>query len=136
MVTTALATRRELNGERKHAMNLKPLGDRIIVKQDEAQETTAGGLYIAAESKEKPQSGVVLAVGEGKVNNEGEHLPMPVKAGDHVLYGKYGGTEVDVEGEKVLILRADDIYPQDWCKQHPAVSVPNAHIRKIGPVRP
>ena len=110
MVTTALATRRELNGERKHAMNLKPLGDRIIVKQDEAQETTAGGLYIAAESKEKTQSGVVLAVGEGKVNNEGEHLPMPVKAGDHVLYGKYGGTEVDVEGEKVLILRADDIY--------------------------
>ena len=104
MVTTALATKRELNGERK------PLGDRIIVKQDEAQETTAGGLYIAAESKEKPQSGVVLAVGEGKVNNEGEHLPMPVKAGDHVLYGKYGGTEVDVEGEKVLILRADDIY--------------------------
>ena len=67
MVTTALATKRELNGERKHAMNLKPLGDRIIVKQDEAQETTAGGLYIAAESKEKPQSGVVLAVGEGKV---------------------------------------------------------------------
>lgn len=60
-------------------MNLKPLGDRIIVKQDEAQETTAGGLYIAAESKEKPQSGVVLAVGEGKVNNEGEHLPMPVR---------------------------------------------------------
>lgn len=110
MVTTALVTKRELNGERKHAMNLKPLGDRIIVKQDEAQETTAGGLYIAAESKEKPQSGVVLAVGEGKVNNEGEHLPMPVKAGDHVLYGKYGGTEVDVEGEKVLTLRADDIY--------------------------
>ena len=106
MVTTALVTKRELNGERKHAMNLKPLGDRIIVKQDEAQETTAGGLYIAAESKEKPQSGVVLAVGEGKVNNEGEHLPMPVKAGDHVLYG----TEVDVEGEKVLFLRADDIY--------------------------
>ena len=68
MVTTALATKRELNGERKHAMNLKPLGDRIIVKQDEAQETTAGGLYIAAESKEKPQSGVVLAVGEGKVS--------------------------------------------------------------------
>ena len=72
-------------------MNLKPLGDRIVVKQDEAQETTAGGLYIAAESKEK-------------------HLTMPVKVGDRVLYGKYGGTEVDVDGEKVLILRADDIY--------------------------
>ena len=86
-------------------MNLKPLGDRIVVKQDEAQETTAGGLYIAAESKEKPQTGVVLAVGEGKVNNEGKHLPMPVKVGDRVLYGKYGGTEVDVDGEKVLILR-------------------------------
>lgn len=91
-------------------MNLKPLGDRIVVKQDEAQETTAGGLYIAAESKEKPQTGVVLAVGQGKVNSEGKHLPMPVEVGDRVLYGKYGGTEVDVDGEKVLILRADDIY--------------------------
>ena len=78
-------------------MNLKPLGDRIIVKQDEAQETTAGGLYIAPDSKEKPQTGVVLAVGEGRINNKGQHLPMPVK-------------EVDVDGEAVLILRADDIY--------------------------
>lgn len=91
-------------------MNLKPIGDRIIVKQDEAQETTAGGLYISADSKEKPQTGVVLAVGQGKVNNKGEHLPMPVKEGDRVLYGKYGGTEVDLDGEKVLILRADDVY--------------------------
>lgn len=91
-------------------MNLKPLGDRIIVKQDEAQETTAGGLYIAPDSKEKPQTGTVLAVGEGRINNKGQHLPMPVKPGDRVLYGKYGGTEVDVDGEAVLILRADDIY--------------------------
>ena len=91
-------------------MNLKPLGDRIIVKQDEAQETTAGGLYISPDSKEKPQTGVVLAVGEGRINNKGQHLPMPVKEGDRVLYGKYGGTEVDVDGEAVLILRADDIY--------------------------
>ena len=91
-------------------MNLKPLGDRIIVKQDEAQETTAGGLYIAPDSKEKPQTGVVLAVGEGRINNKGQHLPMPVKEGDRVLYGKYGGTEVDVDGEAVLILRADDMY--------------------------
>ena len=91
-------------------MNLKPLGDRIIVKQDEAQETTAGGLYIAPDSKEKPRTGVVLAVGEGRINNKGQHLPMPVKEGDRVLYGKYGGTEVDVDGEAVLILRADDIY--------------------------
>ena len=91
-------------------MNLKPLGYRIIVKQDEAQETTAGGLYIAPDSKEKPQTCVVLAVGEGRINNKGQHLPMPVKEGDRVLYGKYGGTEVDVDGEAVLILRADDIY--------------------------
>jgi len=91
-------------------MNLKPIGDRIIVKQDEAEETTAGGLYISSESKEKPQTGTVLAVGEGKVNNEGKNLPMPVKVGDRVLYGKYGGTEVVAEGETVLILRADDIY--------------------------
>ena len=91
-------------------MNLKPLGDRVIVKQDEAEETTAGGLILAHDAKEKPQSGVVLAVGEGKVNNEGEHLPMPVKAGDHVLYGKYGGTEVKVNGEEVMILRSEDIY--------------------------
>ena len=91
-------------------MNLKPLGDRIIVKQDEAQETTAGGLFIAPDSKETPQTGVVLAVGEGRINNKGQHLPMPVKEGDRVLYGKYGGTEVDVDGEAVLILRADDIY--------------------------
>lgn len=91
-------------------MNLKPVGDRIIVKQDEAEETTAGGLYISSESKEKPQTGVVLAVGEGKLNNNGEHLPMPVKEGDRVLYGKYGGTEVTTDGETVLILRADDIY--------------------------
>lgn len=74
------------------------------------RKTTAGGLYIAPGSKEKPQTGVVLAVGEGRINNKGQHLPMPVKEGDRVLYGKYGGTEVDVDGEAVLILRADDIY--------------------------
>ena len=91
-------------------MNLKPLGDRIIVKQDEAQETTAGGLYIAPDSKEKPQTGVVLAVGEGKLDKDGNLVPVPVKVGDKVIYGKYGGTEITVDGEDVLILRADDIY--------------------------
>ena len=91
-------------------MNLKPIGDRIIVKQDEAEETTAGGLVLASSNKEKPTSGVVLAVGEGKINDKGEHLPMPVKVGDKVLYAKYGGTEVTVDGEKVMILRADDIF--------------------------
>jgi chaperonin GroES len=91
-------------------MNLKPLGDRVIVKRDEAETTTAGGLLIASANKEKPQSGVVLAVGEGKHDDNGNLIPMPVKEGDHVLYGKYGGNEVTVDGEEVLILRAEDIY--------------------------
>ncbi|MEG0476921.1 MAG: co-chaperone GroES [Raoultibacter sp.] len=91
-------------------MNLKPVGDRVIVKQDEAEETTASGLYLATEAKEKPQSGTVLAVGGGKIGKDGKALPMPVKEGDRIIYGKFGGTEVDADGESVLILRADDIY--------------------------
>lgn len=91
-------------------MNLKPLGDRVIIKQDEAEEKTASGLYLASEAKEKPQTGTVLAVGEGKLDKDGKYLPMPVKEGDKVLYGKYGGTEVTVDGEEVMILRADDLY--------------------------
>ena len=91
-------------------MNLKPLGDRVIIKQDEAEEKTAGGLILAHDAKEKPQSGTVLAVGEGKLDKDGNLVPVPVKVGDKVVYGKYGGTEINVEGEDVLILRADDLY--------------------------
>ena len=91
-------------------MNLKPLGDRVIVKRDEAETTIASGLILASTSKEKPQSGIVLAVGEGKLDKDGNLIPMPVKEGDRVLYGKYGGTEITVEGEEVLILRADDLF--------------------------
>lgn len=91
-------------------MNLKPLGDRVIVKADEAEETTASGLYLATEAKEKPQSGTVLAVGDGKMDRDGNMVPVPVKAGDKVVYGKYGGTEIHVDGEDVLILRADDLF--------------------------
>ncbi len=91
-------------------MNLKPLGDRVIVKADEAEETTKGGLILAHDSKEKPQTGTVLAVGAGKPNKDGELVAVPVKVGDKVIYGKYGGTEITVDGEDVLILRADDIY--------------------------
>ncbi|BAK45636.1 co-chaperone GroES [Eggerthella sp. YY7918] len=91
-------------------MNLKPLGDRVIIKQDEAEEKTASGLYLASEAKEKPQTGEVLAVGEGKLDKDGNLIPVPVKVGDKVLYGKYGGTEVTVDGEEVMILRADDLY--------------------------
>ena len=89
-------------------MNLKPLGDRVIIKQDEAEETTASGLYLATEAKEKPQTGTVLAV--GKLDKDGKLIPVPVKEGDKVLYGKYGGTEITVDGEDVMILRADDLY--------------------------
>lgn len=91
-------------------MELKPLGDRVIVKQDEVETTTASGLYLASDAKEKPQTGTVLAVGEGKLDKDGKHLPMPVAVGDKVVYGKYGGTEIDIDSETVLILRADDIY--------------------------
>lgn len=91
-------------------MNLKPLGDRVIVKQDEAEETTAGGLILAHDAKEKPQTGVVLKVGEGKLDKDGNMVPMPVKEGDRVVYGKFSGTEIEVDGETVLIMRADDIF--------------------------
>lgn len=91
-------------------MNLKPLGDRVIVKQAEAETQTKSGLILADTAKEKPQKGTVIAVGEGKLNDKGERIAMDVKAGDTVIYSKYGGTEVKVEGEEYLILRADDIY--------------------------
>ena len=91
-------------------MNLKPRGDRVIIKQDEAEEKTSSGLYIAGDAKEKPQTGTVLAVGPGKLDKEGKNLPMPVKVGDRVVYSKYGGNEILSDDEEVLIVRADDIY--------------------------
>ena len=90
-------------------MNLKPLGDRVIVKQDEAEEVNASGLIIASANKEKPTRGTVLAVGEGKLDKDGNFVKPGVAEGDHVLYSKYGGTEVKVDGEEYLVLRADDI---------------------------
>ena len=74
-------------------MNLKPVGDRVIIKQDEAGETTSSGLYIATESKEKPQSGTVLAVGEGKLDKDGNMVPMPVKEGDRVISENFPGAD-------------------------------------------
>ena len=91
-------------------MTLKPLGDRVIVKRDEVEDKTASGLYLSRESKEKPQTGVVVAVGEGKRDKDGALIPIPVKVGDKVLYGKFGGTEVTVDEEELLIVRAEDIY--------------------------
>lgn len=91
-------------------MNLKPLGDRVIVKADEAEEKTAGGLILTSDSKEKPITGKVVAVGNGTLDANGNKVEVPVKVGDKILYGKYGGTEVNVEGEEYLILRVEDIY--------------------------
>lgn len=90
-------------------MDLKPLGDRVIVKPDEAEEKTASGLFLANDAKEKPQSGIVLAVGEGRIDRDGNKIAVPVSVGQKVVYGKFGGTELTVEGEKVLVLRGDDL---------------------------
>lgn len=91
-------------------MNLKPLGDRVIVKQAEAESQTKSGLILADTAKEKPQKGTIVAAGPGKLSDAGERVVLDVKTGDTVIYSKYGGTEIKVDGEEYLILRADDIY--------------------------
>ena len=91
-------------------MNLKPLGDRLIVQAIEEEETTASGIVLPDTAKEKPQRGKVLAVGDGKWDDEGDNrIPLDVEEGDEVLYSKYGGTEVTVEGEDLLVLRESDV---------------------------
>lgn len=87
---------------------IKPLSDRVLVQADNAEEKTASGIIIPDSAKEKPQRGTVVAVGPGKVEN-GTKVEMSVKAGDKVLYGKYAGTEVNVDGEEYLIMRESDI---------------------------
>ena len=91
-------------------MNLKPLGDRVIIKQDDAEVQTKSGILIASTAQEKPQRGTVIAVGEGKLDNNGNLVAPGVKEGDSVIYSKYGGTEVTVDEEEYIILRAEDIY--------------------------
>lgn len=90
-------------------MNLRPLQDRIIVKRLEEENVTAGGIFIPDTAKEKPQRGEVFAVGKGKMTEDGKLLPMDVKAGDKVLFGKYAGTEIKIDGVDYLIMREDDI---------------------------
>ena len=90
-------------------MNLKPLDDRIVVKPNEAEERTASGLVIPDTAKEKPQQGAVLAVGAGRREATGELIPLDVKVGDTVVYSKYGGTEITVGGEDLLILSSRDV---------------------------
>jgi chaperonin GroES len=88
---------------------LKPLEDRVVVQALEAEETTASGLVIPDTAKEKPQQGNVIAVGPGRISDQGERIPLDVKEGDTVVYSKYGGTEIKLEGEEYLILSARDI---------------------------
>lgn len=90
-------------------MKLKPLGDRIVVKVLNQEETTKGGIVLPDTAKEKPQEGEVIAIGTGKVLENGQKLPLEVKIGDKVLFSKYGGTEVKVEGEEYLILSERDV---------------------------
>ena len=91
-------------------MKLKPLGDRLIVQAVEEEETTQSGIVLPDTAKEKPQKGKVLAVGEGKINEDtGKRVPLDVSEGDEVLYSKYGGTEIMVEGEDLLVLRESDV---------------------------
>lgn len=90
-------------------MNLQPLEDRIVVRPAEAEETTVSGLVIPDSAKEKPQQGEVLAVGPGRVGDDNERIEMEVAVGDTVVYSKYGGTEISVDGEDLLILSARDV---------------------------
>ncbi|MCY4441659.1 MAG: co-chaperone GroES [Deltaproteobacteria bacterium] len=90
-------------------MNIRPLQDRVIVKRIEEEEKTAGGIIIPDAAKEKPQEGEIVAVGKGKAGDDGKVTPLDVKVNDRVLFGKYAGTEIDLDGEEHIIMREDDI---------------------------
>ena len=90
-------------------VNIRPLGDRVLVKPLEKEKQERGGLIIPDTAKEKPQEGLVIATGKGKITDDGKVLPMDVKAGDKILYGKYSGTEIKIDGDDHLIMHQDDI---------------------------
>lgn len=92
------------------AINLRPLGDRLLIEPAEQEETFAGGQLVLPETaKEKPQQGTVLAAGAGRMDDDGERIPMDVKVGDRVLFAKYAGTEIKLDGKKLLIMKESDI---------------------------
>src|SRR5438034_8038346 len=91
------------------AQKLTPLHDRVVIKRIEEQETVRGGIIIPDSAKEKPQEGEVIAVGKGKSNDEGKVFPLDVKEGDRVLFGKYSGTEIKLDGEELLIMREEEV---------------------------
>ena len=90
-------------------MKIRPLGDRLLVQRIEEEDKSAGGIIIPDSAKEKPQEGKVVAAGKGKMLDDGKMVPLEVKAGDRILFGKYAGTEVKIEGEEHLIMREDDV---------------------------
>ena len=90
-------------------MKIRPLQDRVIVKRIEEEEKSKGGIIIPDTAKEKPQEGKVIAVGKGKVNDDGKITPLDIKVHDRILFGKYSGTEINIDGEEHLIMREDDI---------------------------
>lgn len=91
-------------------MNIKPLQDRVVVKRIEEPQKTKGGIIIPDTAKEKPSEGEVVAVGNGRVTNDGKNIPMELKVGDKVLFSKYGGHELKIDGEEYIIMGQDDIY--------------------------
>jgi chaperonin GroES len=91
------------------ALKLNPLADRVVVKPIQKEEMTKGGIILPDTAKEKPQEGEIIAVGPGKMNDEGKIIPMEVKVGDKVIYSKYGGTEIKIDDDEMIILRESDI---------------------------
>jgi chaperonin GroES len=91
------------------AVKLQPMGNRLVVKPMQTEEKTKSGIYLPDTAKEKPQEGKVIAVGPGKVTDDGKRIPMEVEVGDIIIYAKYGGTEIKIEDEDLIIMREDDI---------------------------
>jgi chaperonin GroES len=91
------------------SISLKPLGNRVVVEPLEQEEVTAGGIVLPETAKEKPQQGLVLSIGPGDRDEDGDYIPMDVKAGDKILFAKYSGTEIKIDGKKLLILRESDL---------------------------
>jgi chaperonin GroES len=91
-------------------MKIRPLGDRILVKALEAKEQKKGGIIIPDTAKEKPQEGEVIAVGTGKITDDGKKIPLDIKAGDKILFGKYSGTEIKIDDKEYLIMHQDDVF--------------------------
>jgi chaperonin GroES len=99
----------DIKKRRERRMKLKPLQDRILVQRVAEETTTKGGIIIPDTAKEKPAEGKVTAVGNGKVGDDGKRIPLEIKKGDRILFGKYSGTEVKIEGDEYLIMREDDV---------------------------